>query len=256
MARILYIDIETSPNIADVWGLWDQNVSLAQLRQSSRIIGFGYRWNDGKKAKWVSEYNRKTGELSENKAMLEHAYRLYEEADIVVTYNGDSFDHKHLNAAWAKIGLTPPAPSQSIDLFKAVKKNFKFPSNKLAYVADVLIGDTKVQNGGHTLWRQCLDPYVDANTRRRAWATMSRYCRQDVDLLVPLHEKLLPWLPASVNVSVMEGPQTVPVCGKCNSKNLNRGGFAYTSTRAYQRYVCKDCGAWSKGISKEWGIVK
>ena len=30
-ARILIIDIETSPNLAYVWGLFDQTVSLSQL---------------------------------------------------------------------------------------------------------------------------------------------------------------------------------------------------------------------------------
>jgi len=33
--QILLLDIETAPNTAHVWGLWNQNVSLNQLMESS-----------------------------------------------------------------------------------------------------------------------------------------------------------------------------------------------------------------------------
>ena len=244
-ARVLYVDIETSPNIADVWGLWNQNVGLTQLRESSRIIGFGAKWRGAKRVQWYSEYNRETGELSEHEAMLQAAYDLYEEADVVVTYNGDRFDHLHFNAEWVTAGMTPPSPVKSIDLYKTVKKNFRFPSNKLAYVADRLIGDTKVSNGGHLLWRHCLDPEVDAETRRKAWNMMARYCRQDVALMEPLHDKLEPWLPATVNMALIGG--SPEGCTKCGGCSLEKRGIAYTASRAYQQFRCRDCGGWLRG---------
>jgi predicted RNA-binding Zn-ribbon protein involved in translation (DUF1610 family) len=253
--KVLYIDIETSPNIADVWGLFKQNVGLAQLRESQRIIGVGYRWRGGGKARWVGEYDRESGKLSNRLGMLRMIHRLYDEADVVVSYNGDSFDHKHLNAEWVSEGLTPPSPYQSLDLFKVVRKNFRFPSKKLAYVAERLVGDTKVANGGHVLWRQCLDADVDADVRRRAWALMSRYCRQDVDLLEPLHDVLEPWLSGSINFSLMRGPSEELGCPKCGGNDLRRRGFAYTSTRAYQRYQCRGCGGWTKGAKMAWGVA-
>lgn len=254
-ARVLYIDIETSPNVADVWGLFNQNVGLSQLRESQRIIGVGYRWRGGGKAKWVGEYDRETGLLSNRIGMLKLVHRLYDEADVVVTYNGDSFDHKHLNAEWVVEGMPPPSPVQSLDLFKVVKKNFRFPSKKLAYVADRLVGDTKIANGGHVLWRHCLDPDVDAERRRRAWGLMSRYCRQDVDLLEPLHDVLEPWLSGSVNFALLNGPSAELGCPKCGSRELVKRGFAYSATRAYQRYRCKGCKGWSKGSKMAWSIA-
>ena len=60
--KVLYLDIETSPILADTWGLWQQNVGIAQIHKPQRIIGFGYKWRGGGKAKWVGEYNRETGE--------------------------------------------------------------------------------------------------------------------------------------------------------------------------------------------------
>jgi len=254
-AKILYVDIENSPNIADVWGLWDQNVGLKQLREASRIIGVGYRWATQKRARFVSIYEKDTGALNDGRGMLQLIRDLYDEADIVVTYNGNSFDNKHLNAAWAANDIPRPSPCISIDLYRVVRQNFKFPSNKLDYVASVLVGDHKVANTGHQLWRDCLDADVTPETRRRAWNLMARYCRKDVDLLVPLHEKLTPWLPDSVNMTVIGGSPGELACPKCASTSVKRSGWAYTRSRSYQRYCCKKCHAWFRGTKAQWGPV-
>lgn len=236
--RILYLDIECSPNIADVWGMYDQNVGLSQLKRASRIIGFAYRWNTNARAKWVGENN------SSRYSMLEAAHLLYDEADIVVTYNGNSYDHKVLNAEWVKERFTPPSPYKSIDLYRVVSKHFRFPTKKLAYVAQQLIGDTKVSHSGHDLWNACLDPHIDEKTRQAAWQVMSKYCRQDVDLLVPLHDRLLPWLTDVVNIAFLNGQDDG--CPKCGG-DLRPRGWAYTATRKYRRYRCVSCGGWTRG---------
>lgn len=247
LARVLYVDIETSPNIADVWGLWDQNVGLAQLRESSRVIGFGAKWRGQKTVHWYSEYEHGREE------MLKAAHDLYDQADVVVTYNGDKFDHLHLNAEWVTTGLAPPSPCQSLDLYKVVKKQFRFPSNKLQYVAERLLDDSKIQNGGHSLWRRCLDPGVDELVKQKAWRLMARYCKQDVALLEPLHDRLEAWLPVKVNFSIIGGEPAQLGCHKCGSDDLESRGFAYTTTRAYRRYRCRGCGGWTRDQKSAWG---
>jgi hypothetical protein len=255
MARILYVDIETSPNLADVWGLWDQNVSLDMLRQSGHIMGFAYRWGGGGKARWVGEYNAEKGDLSNHQAMLEKAHQLYDEADIVVTYNGNRFDNPYFNTEWIKAGLTPPSPVLSLDLFATVKRQFRFPSNKLDYVCMVLLDDRKVKHPGYQMWKDCLDDGVDPKVRAKGWRNMSRYARQDVDLLEPLHDKLRPWLPNTINVAVF-GQDDVQRCGKCASPDLERRGFAHTAAKRYQRFRCKACGAWARGTAKVVGSIR
>ena len=54
--KILAIDIETSPNLADVWGLWQQNVSLNQLRESTRMLCFAAQWQGSKRITFASEW--------------------------------------------------------------------------------------------------------------------------------------------------------------------------------------------------------
>jgi hypothetical protein len=56
--RVLYLDIETSPITAQVWGLWQQNVGINQIVQPGRIIGVGYKWRGQRSTKWVSEYDQ------------------------------------------------------------------------------------------------------------------------------------------------------------------------------------------------------
>jgi len=46
--KILLLDIETSPNTAHVWGLYNQNVSLNQLMESSYVMCWAAKWLDEK----------------------------------------------------------------------------------------------------------------------------------------------------------------------------------------------------------------
>ena len=46
--RTLLLDVETSPNTAHVWGLWQQTVSLNQLMESSRVMCWAAKWVDEK----------------------------------------------------------------------------------------------------------------------------------------------------------------------------------------------------------------
>ena len=66
---------ETSPNTAHVWGLWQQNVSLNQLMESSRVMCWAAKWLDEKVVLFDSEYR------SSHKAMLKGIHSLLSQAD-------------------------------------------------------------------------------------------------------------------------------------------------------------------------------
>lgn len=236
--KTLYLDIETTPNVADVWGLWQQNVALSQLRASTRLLCFGAKWA-GERTKFWSEFKDGPGE------MVIAAHLLLDEADVIVHYNGKNFDVKHLNREFITAGLRPPSPFQQIDLLAVVKKNFSFPSNKLAYVSQALGLQGKVRHSGHELWVKCMAG--DA----KAWKDMERYCKRDVDLLPELHDVLRPWISNHPNHSLYSGePGTCPNCG---SDDLRREGHAYTSLGKYPRFQCRACGRWSQGTHREDG---
>jgi predicted RNA-binding Zn-ribbon protein involved in translation (DUF1610 family) len=234
------LDIETSPCLADVWSLWNQNVSLSQLRQSAEVMCFA--------AKWLGDPKRETvfwSQLDGKRTMIGAAHVLLDEADAVCHWNGKRFDTPHLNREFLEGGLKPPAPFRQIDLCEVVKKQFRFPSNKLDYVAQQLGVGGKVQHEGHSLWVKCMagDP--------AAWKRMERYNRQDVWLLEGLYNKLQPWIPGHPSHAAFEGGF---MCPRCGSDRLQRRGTAFTLQSAYWRYQCLNCGGWSRDTKRTDGV--
>jgi hypothetical protein len=244
-ARILYLDIETAPTVADVWSLRDLNVGINQIKVHPRTIGFGYMWEGEKRPKFISEYHHSHEE------MVVKAQALLDEADAMCGYNSQGFDAKHLNAELVEAGLTPPSPYKHLDLYRVVRANFRWPSYKLQYVSERLGIGSKLSTGGHALWSDCLGD--DEDRRRKAWAQMSRYCRQDVALLPLLKERLLPWLGNGFNAALYVDAKG-PCCQKCGSVNLQSRGTAYTGQSAFPQFWCKDCGGWTRWSKAEYRV--
>lgn len=227
--------------ISEHWGLFDQNIGLSQVREHTRMICFAAKWYKKRSTMFYSEFHHG------RKEMLESAHSLMSEADIVMGYNGDKFDLRHLNREFWLAGMPPPAPSQTIDPFKVVKKQFLFASNKLDHILSAVGLEGKVKHQGAILWRRCLegDP--------KAWNLMRRYNKRDVVGLEELYEKLLPWIPNHPNMGLINGQPDG--CTNCGGTNLIRQGYAYTKLSRYQRYQCIDCGKWLGSTKREEGAL-
>lgn len=232
--RTLVLDLETRPNLAYTWGLWDQRIGLNQLVESGSVICWAAKFVGEKKVHFSSIRDG-------HDVMMARIYELVNEADAVVHFNGKRFDMPHLRTEWCRLDLSPPSPYHEIDLYQVAKQQFRFTSNKLEYIAQELLGEGKVQNGGFQLWVDCL-----ANDDK-AWKLMRKYNEADVTLTERLYERLKPWIKNMPNPALYgtaeEGEHTCPACG---SAEVKKEGFAYTSTRKYQRYTCYDCGKWSR----------
>lgn len=108
--KILHLDIERSPLLATVWDLWGINVGIDQLLGESEILCVAYGWEDEEEVHFVSQWH------NGRKTMLRKIWKVLNEADVVVTYNGDKFDLKVLQMEFAQFGLGLPAPYKSVDL--------------------------------------------------------------------------------------------------------------------------------------------
>jgi hypothetical protein len=228
--KILLLDIETAPNTAHVWGLWQQNVGLPQILESGYVMCWAAKWLGDSTVYFDSIMN------SSHKKMLKGIHRLLNEADAVVHYNGTKFDIPTLNKEFVLHGLTPPAPYKQIDLLQVARKQFKFPSNKLDYVADALGLGKKMKHIGHELWIKCMAKDVDS------WKTMEEYNIHDVVLLEKVYNKLLPWIKNHPNQNLYSDVDHV--CPNCSGVAYQKRGYAYTVSCKYQRYQCTDCGTW------------
>lgn len=234
--KILFLDIETSPNIAAVWGLFKQNIGIAQLRKSSKVICWSAKWHRDRRIMFDSVFK------SPSRKMIRNIHKLLNEADVVVHYNGKAFDIPILNKEFVLRKLKPPSPYKQIDLYCEVKDSFQFTSHKLEYVVQQLKIGVKVPHIGHELWLQCMA------RNEQAWRTMERYNKRDVILAEKLYERLLPWIKQHPNYALYMDIAK-PACINCGSTNIRREGIRRTKVQAYQRFVCKDCGSWMRGRS-------
>ena len=229
----LTIDIETSPNLAYVWGLWDQNVGLNQIESVGSVICFAAKWHGSKKIMYYSDHH------DGHEAMVKEAWALMSEADALIHYNGKAFDVKHLQREFLLAGLGPAAPHIDIDLLSVARRQFKFPSNKLQHVSEALGLGGKLQHTGLDLWRDCM------MGDDKAWTLMKKYNIQDVKLTEQLYDKLLPWIPNHPNMGLwLNRPDACPQCGAPNT--LISNGLRANRTMTYRRFVCSNCGSWSK----------
>lgn len=230
--RILFWDLETAPTEAYIWKLWKENIGVNQIIEPGRVLC----WSAGWRGEDEIEYGSEWGDGEEK--MIRRLHALLSEADVNVTYNGNHFDIPTINSAFLKLGLSPPAPSKSVDLYQVVKKRFRLLSNRMDYVAKHVGLEGKIDTGGFKLWSDVL------RGDKGAQEAMLEYNIQDVVVLENLYDKLLPWIPNHPQQGhFSEGGHVCPTCG---SGNVQRRGMHRTKVLSYQRYQCIDCGSWSR----------
>lgn len=230
--KILLLDIETSPNQAFVWGIWEQNISLDQMIASSSTLCYSAKWLGEKKMYFDSVHR------SSSRKMLWGIHRLLMEADVVVSYNGRKFDLPTLGKEFITHKMPPPSPYKQVDLLQVARAKFRFPSNKLDYVTQALGLGKKVRHPGFRLWIDCMAG------NNAAWRVMEKYNKQDVRLLELLYNRMLPWIDRHPSHAAHED---VKACPKCGSENFQARGLAATAAMIYRRYMCLACRGWFRG---------
>lgn len=231
--KILFMDIESKPHTAYVWGLFDQNISTNQIIDTGGVMCFSYMWGGEEDVHFCSEWE------DGHKQMIEKMHFLLDEADAVVTYNGDKFDLPMVKKEFVTYNILPPSPCKSIDLYKIVRKSFKFASNKLDHVCDMLDLGRKVQHGGMQLWIDCMAGVKEAQE------IMKEYNLQDVAIMYKLYKRILPYITNHPNTA-MFATRDGERCPNCNSPHLVKRGYYKSNIATYQRYRCNDCGTWSR----------
>lgn len=234
-SKILYIDIEWSPAKVYTFDMWNANFSPEKIIEDGGLLCFCAHWHGQKEYMFFSEWH------DGQQAMAEAALKLLNEADAIVTYNGDKYDIPKLRGVIVMAGLQPPAPPTSIDLIKIVRR-FGFAMNRLAYIGPLLKAGGKMKHEGFMLWR--LVDEGDERARKR----MTKYCIQDVKLLVNLYARILPYIDNHPHLGDNKGE-----CGACGGNHMQMRGFRRTKLFKVRRLQCQDCGAWSTGTRQKVG---
>lgn len=235
--KILAIDIETSPIISYTWGLFDQNVSLEQVKEDWSVLAVCAKWVGEKEVFYWDTRNEKN--VRNDKKLLQKVWNLLDEADIVLGQNSKNFDVKKLYARFVLNGMKPPSSFKQIDTCLIARNKFGFTSNKLQYLSEKLNKKYKKltnrgKYSGFQLWKACLAK------DKKAWDEMKRYNCHDVLSLEELYTKLIPW-DSSINFSLYN--DSLEYICSCGSKEFKKNGFAYTSQGKFQRHSCSKCGS-------------
>jgi hypothetical protein len=232
-ARILTIDIESKPITAWVWGLWDQNVGITQIKENGGMICFAAKWLDSEEILFYSTY--KDG----YHAMVRAAHDLLSEADFVVGYNSVRYDMRRINNEFLAEDLGPAKPYKNIDIMKINKVQFDLPSRKLDYLAQFTGEGAKLEHTGFQLWVDCMNDDPDA------WALMEEYNKQDVIITEKTYLHLLPWLTNAPHLGLYG--MIDDCCPYCGGTELVESGLTHTNVQSYDLFKCLGCKAWVRG---------
>lgn len=232
--KILVFDIETTPLEVYSWGIWDQTIAPNQIKEDWSVLSWSAKWLGSPKSEIMYEDQRGRKNVRDDAQLLKGIHKLLDEADIVITQNGISFDSKKLNARFALNDMGPPSPYRHIDTKKIAKKNFAFTSNSLDYMTENLNDRyTKMKSGGFSLWIRCLAGEL------KAFKEMEEYNKRDVLSLEELYYKLRPW-DNTVNFNVYQDHEHY-ICS-CGSIKFHVHGYSFTNNGKFTRYKCKNCG--------------
>lgn len=238
-AEILYLDIETAPNVATVWSFWKQNIGFNQILEDWYMLTWAGAWGDGEVfSDSLIHHPTWEQDVSDDGRLLHNLWHQLDRADIVIAHNGDKFDLPRMNARFLVHGLPPPSPYQTIDTLKVLKRKFQFGSNSLAYVTRVLGIPTKTDPGGMETWVKCIQGDVEA------MRTMESYNKDDIVSLRALYKELQAWVPSHPNMGIIT--QQAHVCPACGGKHLTKDGTYRTPAGEYPVWRCEDCGAQSR----------
>lgn len=244
-ANLLVLDIETRPALAYVWRLFDENVMLEQLVQNSEIISVGAKWYEEGTMFYRDVRYKKGVEVNpkDRPRMLDMVAGLWEQADAIITFNGDKFDLPKLRGEFVRAGMSPPPPVASIDVRKTTSA-MGFTSGKLAHVGPLLGCGDKIDTGGFKLWAE----YLAGSAAARE--AMQVYNLQDVILLEAVYTKVRPYITTHPHIG-----NKAEQCPACSSTDIQHRGKRRTRLFWITRIHCQNCGAWSSGprvkIAKE-----
>lgn len=236
----LILDIETSPMTLKGFGLRDQNFGLDQLIVPTRMLSFAAKWFDnGEDIAFYADFNNDPDDKYE---MVTAAWDLINEANVVIHFNGKSFDMKHINREFVEVGLGPPKPYQQVDLLKVARKHFYLPSYKLDYILRWLGHEGKVKHAGFVMWNDVMEG--DEKARK----LFEEYNIGDILRTQLVYVDFMAWIDDHPNAQLFLERGDNPICPTCTSIDVVKDGTAPRGNLSrVQCYRCKSCGRSFRG---------
>lgn len=249
-ANILLLDIETLPGEWYAWEPKQEYLSPIMQIKDWSISCWAAKWlfADEVMGEVVSA---KDAYARRDANILEHVWKLMDEADIIVTQNGINFDIRKLNSRFIENGFRPPARFMNVDTLKTAQSVFGFTYNRLDELGQKF-GIGKKLDMSFQDWKNCL---TNDQAAEDALQHKLEYCKNDVaPLLEDVYLNLLPWMNNHPNMNVYSELDQ-DVCRNCGSTQLRWGGKPYhTPQGLWESWRCTSCGAFGRGTGKDHKI--
>ena len=230
----LFFDIETSPNVVLSWNVgYKIKLDYANIVEERAIICIGYKFAGDSSVNVLSWDNERS-----DRALLGKFIDILASADECIGHNIDRFD-----LAWIKTRCLfhklPPFPIvKTADTLKWARRQYRFNSNRLDYIADFLGIGRKIRTE-FGLWKEVV---LDRN--REALAKMKNYCAGDVALLEKVWERLSPDAPVGIHAG-RQAHNDKWSCPRCATENVGPFQRCVTAAGTVQmKMKCRDCGGY------------
>ena len=234
--RLLYVDIETAPNLVWAWGTGKYYIRPEDVEQEWFILSWAAKWVCG---------NEIFGEVltsdealrRDDKRICNRLWQLFDDATVVLGHNLRKFDIKKTNWRFLVHGYTPPMAYSTVDTL-VESRNIAAPiSHKLDYLATNLGINGGKQDTGFDLWKQCVKGHAPSLEK------MFEYNKHDVLIGEDFYMIIRPWIKNHPNMGLYYDTDEF-VCRNCGNTDVTiLDKPYYTPANAYKSWMCNECGA-------------
>lgn len=232
--KVGILDIETSPMQVNVWGCWKQRIGHEQVINDWFMLSYSWKWLfDSKVYGGVVTPEEATNR--DDSRIARELWKFLDQCDVVIGHNINKFDIPKAQTRFIVNKLAPPSPFRTIDTLTVAQQNFRFASNKLDYIGELLLHDRKIHTE-YQLWLRCMEG--DAKSLEE----MLTYNKKDVLLEEEAYVFLRPYIKSHPNMAIYQ-EAVEPTCPTCGSTDIDECGHYATSVNRYIAFRCKSCGA-------------
>lgn len=249
--KTLGIDLEVTGALGWTYDVYKGG--MHEVEFDPMIMCFSYGWYDRTKP-----LNKRRGKIhhervditfndivlnggikARNKEMelVRKAWKLLDEADEVMAFNGDRFDDKVLIAAFMRFRLGMPSPYVTIDPFKMSKAG-KFAQHSLSGLCRALGIPGKAAITHSSLWRD----FIAGD--KKAKKLMRIYNDVDVKRMYDVFEIIFPYAKQKPKLNLSAYRNGAFCCNWCGAgvDKLKFKANRVYGTGTYRQYLCMGCG--------------
>jgi uncharacterized protein YprB with RNaseH-like and TPR domain len=177
--RLMYLDIETSPNIGFFWQSgYKLNIGYENIIHERAVICICWKWQGEDKVHSLHWNN------GCDKELLKNFVEELDKADLVVGHNIQRFDLPWIFGRCVKHKISIDTSFKKEDTLTMARNMFKFNSNRLDYIANYLGVGGKTSTS-YDLWKD-----IVLKNDKKAMKTIIEYCCNDVEILEKVHKRL------------------------------------------------------------------